>query len=388
MDVGKAGGMRGAARKLRDCASPRPSTTGDLPTSSPLSGSIAGGIQGYLTGGPVMAGAGLAGGWVGVKVGEKTGSFALAVGTGAVVGGALAVGAAMSPLAAVLGAPVGPAGMGVAALLGGFTGAVGTLSGSRRASTRDGVYGGMVMGALARVFVPLPGLVIAGSVGGGVGGKAPTVVGRVILGTLAGAASGAMSGILGGPAVMVPSALVGAGVGALGAVIGPVFRQVQRNMTEDLTRKLISRIDPYVEKHPLTKGQKIAIGATAGALTFGPLGLLFGLPGLGVAAGAGAVVGAASTWSFLRKRDRAEAAARTTAGPQPPASSPRGPQPPAAPHPSPLSGMSSQEIAQAWAEGRLPRMQGEGSLHPPGVVGPEPPEPGLERPARPAEVVP
>lgn len=384
-------GVANAARKVRDYTRARPTTAGDLPTSSSASAAIAGAIEGYISGGPIIAGAGVLGGYVGVKAGEKSGSFAVALGTGAVVGGGVGVISTLS-LAALMNAPVAGPALGFGAMLGAFSGAVGTLSGSRRATTRDGVYGGLMSGALARVFVGNPALVVAGAVGGGIGGKAPTPVGRFILGGMAGAASGALSAVLGGPALMIPSAVAGAAVGAIGAVMGPVVRQVQRNATEDLTRKLIEKIDPYVQKHGISRGQKIALGAAAGALTLGPLGLLFGLRGLGIAAGIGMTVGGISTWNFLHRRDPAKQAPPAPPPEPPPADAPALEWAPADPQLD-TRGMTPPEIAVAWAEGRLggPRVRvapvprsavpPQGGAPPQPAIAAEPTDAGLERPA-------
>jgi len=385
MGIGKVVG------RVREYTRPRPTTSGDLATSSPQSGALGGAIEGYLTGGPVMAGAGLVAGYFGVKAGEKSGSFAVAVGSGALLGGALGVAGNLS-LAALMNHPVAGAGLATAALLGAFTGAVGTLTGSRRASTRDGVYGGMMAGALANAFAGNPLLIVAGAAGGGIGGKAPTAIGRVILGGVAGAATGAVSGILGGPALMISSALIGGAVGACGALVGPVLRQVQRNATEDLTRKIISKLDPYVRKRGgLSTGQKVALAATAGALSLGPVGLLFGLRGLGIASAIGAISFGAITYNHIRKQKKGASPAPQN----PPPSTGRGG---AQGHSSQITGptvtrdgrdartLTQQEIARAWARGELVATVRTGSVVPPDggappqpAVGPTPVDEGLER---------
>lgn len=293
-----------AARATRKYMEPRPSTVGDLPTSSTTSAALAGVFEGWISGGPVIAGAGLLGGYVGVNVGNKTGQFVPAIGAGALAGSAVATTAAVA-LSLLFSAPLVRANLVASAILGGFAGTVGTLSGSRRATTRDGVYGGMILGALGGALTHNPLLTIAGAAGGGIGAKAPTTAGRVVLGGLAGAATGAVSGLLGGPAAVVHSAAIGAALGVGGALTGPVLRQLQRNMTEDLTRAIITRIDPYVEKHGVSRGQKIALGAVTGVLTVGPFGLLFGLKGVAVAAGLGAAIGSVSTYRLLRQREQA-----------------------------------------------------------------------------------
>lgn len=288
-------------RGVIDYTRARPTSGGDLPTSSTASAALAGTFQGWISGGPVNAFAGLLGGYAGVKVGEATQSFVPAVGAGALAGAATAT-ATTAALACLLSAPIASVNLSAAALLGGFAGAVGTLSGSRRASTRDGVYGGMILGALGGALSGNPLWTISGAAGAGIGGKAPTPIGRAVLGTLAGAGAGAVSGVLGGPSAMLFGSALGAALGASGALLGPVVRQAQRNLTEDLTRSIIVRLDPYLKTHHFTPLQKIALGATAGALTIGPLGLIFGLKGLGIAAAIGATVGAASTANMLSRR--------------------------------------------------------------------------------------
>lgn len=287
------------ARRVGEYAKPRPDTTGDLAVSSPSSGAVAGIFQGYVSGGPLIATAAIISAYTGVTVGRSTGSFAAGVGAGLAVGGGVGM-LAQASLATLSHVPVAGTALAGAGLVGAFAGAVGALSGSRCAATRDGVYGGMLSGAVAGAALGVPGLALAGALGAGIGATAPTKVGRVALGAVAGAASGALSGVLGGVGAMATAALVGAGVGAMGAVLGPVARQVQRNLTADLTQAIYRRVDPYVAKHPLTKVQKVGLGSFAGALSLAPVGGLFGLPGLAVAAGAGAIAG--GVWALRRQR--------------------------------------------------------------------------------------
>ncbi len=292
-------------RKTIEYAQARPTTGGDLAGPSPVSAAIAGGIQGYITGGPSGAAAGLIGGYAGVKLGEKTGSFGVALGAGALIGAGVAV-AATAGLAAMGGAMIPAQFLIGPAVMGGFTGAVGALSGSRRAATRDSVYGGMMMGGLAYVATGNPAMVIAGAAGAGAAGRAVTPAGRAVLGLVTGAATGAVAGFMTGN--IVPCTLMGAAIGSAGSLTGPVLRQVQRNATEDLTIAINKKLDPWLEKHPLSKRGKITAGAVSGALMLGPIGLVAGLQGAGVMAGVGAVVGAVSTYQLLKKRERAQEA--------------------------------------------------------------------------------
>lgn len=298
----------GILQRVRDYAKPRPGTSGDLPSSSTASGVLGGAFQGYVSGGPLGAASGAIGGYVGVKAGEKAGSFAVAVGAGSATGAAIgALGA--NALSAMLGGPVGLGLAASGALVGGFAGAVGTLSGSRRAATRDSVYGGMLAGAIASVYTGNPAMVIAGAAGAGMGGRAAKPAGRAVLGALTGAAAGAVAGIPGGAPYMIAGAVAGAVIGPIGTLVGPTLRQVQRNLTMDLTVALNKRVEPWIEKHPLGTKGKLVAGAAMGSLLVGPVGLMFGLKGLAVTAAVGAVGGAVQTWRFLKKKEKAQEAA-------------------------------------------------------------------------------
>lgn len=300
-------GLISPLRKAADYARPRPTTTGDLAGPSPISAAVAGGIQGYLTGGATGAAAGLLGGYAGVKLGEKTGSFGVALGAGALIGAGVAA-AATAGLAAMGGVMLPPQFLIGPAVMGGFTGAVGALSGSRRAATRDSVYGGMLLGGLAFVATGNPALVIAGAAGAGAAGRAVTPAGRAVLGVLTGAGAGAIAGVMTGN--IAQGAMIGAALGTAGSLAGPVLRQIQRNGTEDLTRAINKKLDPWLDKHPLSRRGKITAGAVSGALMLGPIGLVGGWKGAAVMAGAGAVVGALSTHRLLKRREEAVQADR------------------------------------------------------------------------------
>ncbi len=296
----------GILQRIRNYARPRPGTAGDLPSSSTASGILAGGIQGYVSGGPLGAASGALGGYVGVKAGEKAGSFAVAVGAGTATGAAIGA-VSLNALSAMVGGPIGLGLAASGALIGGFAGAVGTLSGSRRAVTRDSVYGGMLGGALAAAWTGNPAMMIAGAAGAGMGGRAARPAGRVVLGALTGAATGAVAGIMGGPPAMIAGAVAGAVIGPVGTLVGPTVRQIQRNMTADLTTAVNKRVEPWIEKHPLGRKGKLVAGAVMGSLIVGPIGLLFGLPGLAVTTTVGAVGGAIKTWRFLKNKEQAAA---------------------------------------------------------------------------------
>lgn len=294
--------------RVKNYARPRPGTGGDLPSSSSASGVLGGAFQGYISGGVVGAASGALGGYVGVKAGEKAGSFAVAVGAGAATGAAIGA-VATSAMAAMVGGPVGVGLAASGALVGGFAGAVGTLSGSRRAVTRDSVYGGMLAGAIASVYTGNPAMMIAGAAGAGMGGRAAKPAGRIVLGALTGAAAGAAAGVFGGPQTMLAGAVAGAIIGPIGTVVGPTVRQMQRNLTMDLTVALNKRVEPWIEKHPLGTKGKLVAGAAMGALMIGPVGLLFGATGVAVTASVGAAAGAVQTYRFLKKKAASEKAA-------------------------------------------------------------------------------
>ncbi len=294
----------GLLQRVRNYARPRPGTSGDLPSSSTASGVLAGGIQGYVSGGVLGAASGALGGYVGVKAGEKAGSMAVAVGAGTATGAAIGA-LSLNAMSAMVGGPVGLGLAASGAVIGGFAGAVGTLSGSRRAVTRDSVYGGMLGGAMAAAWTGNPAMMIAGAAGAGIGGRAAKPAGRLVLGALAGAATGAVAGVMGGPPAMIAGAVAGAVIGPVGTLVGPAVRQIQRNLTADLTTALNKRVEPWIEKHPLGLRGKLVAGAVMGSLVVGPLGLLFGLPGLAVTTAVGAVGGAVRTWRFLKKKEQA-----------------------------------------------------------------------------------
>lgn len=290
--------------KLKEYAQPRPETQGDLEASSAVNAVLGGAIEGFIAGGPITAVAGGLGGYAGVKVGESRGSFLAAIGTGTAAGVAISTLAAAG-LSAALGVPITTSTMISSAVLGGLSGVAGTLSGSRRTSTRDGAYGGYLTGMLAGAATGNPAMMIAGAAAGGIGGKAVKPLGRAILGGFAGAVTGALTGVFGGPMGIAMGAITGTVVGAVGATIGPPMRQIIRNATEDIADAATKKLTPHLAGKLGTKG-KVALGAFAGALGLAPIGLIFGplvgglLNGLAIMAGAGAAMGGISTFRYLR----------------------------------------------------------------------------------------
>lgn len=226
---------------------------------------------------------------------------------GVAASGAMAVGIALTQVGAQVGLP----GLIAPALMGGFVGAVGTLSGDRHASVRDSVYGGMLSGGIAAAISGNPAMVVAGAAAAGIGGRAVKPLGKVVLGTLAGAATGALAGLMTGQTNLATCAMYGALAGPTGALIGPPIRQVTRNATVDLTKAALNKVDPWLEKNPLNKTQKVLLGASVGALSLGPIGLVAGWNGAAIAAGAGILVGGIKTYTFLneQQKQKEEAAA-------------------------------------------------------------------------------
>lgn len=381
-------------RNLVAYTRPRPDTIGDTPVPLWESGAIVGGLQGWLSGGPITGVAGLMGGFAGVKtaemaaaryekraidragdallarvlptvpaaehaqvqalvadikkkpdalailaangvpaqntVGENLKTFFASLGGGAATG-ALFGGALTASLAVAFNHPLGAASIAMGGLLGGLGGMVGTLSGSRLASTRDGVYGGMMLGLLLRGATGNPFAAIAAAVGGGIGGKTPTVLGRVTLGSVSGALTGAATAAFAGPAAAGTAAAVGAALGAGGALIGPIVRQVIRNICADMTSAISSKLEPYLAKHPPSPATKVVLGGVATALMLGPLGMLFGLNGIAVGAGLGMAWGSIATWRKVRHQEAVKQAAARAAAPSQAASAPTPTQPTPAP---------------------------------------------------------
>lgn len=309
-------------RKIKEYAQPRPNTSGDSFVPSPMGGAISGGIQGFIGGGPVTGIAGAIGGFTGtlvdmgrvagpngttgVSVNQDTGRTLKAVGVGSVTGAAVGV-AAVVGLAAVLGGPITIPAIAASGILGGFAGATGTLSATRRGSAKDGVYGGFIAGMTASAVAGNSALLLATTTAAGMGGYAVKTPGRVVLGALTGAATGAISGSLGGPVTVAVGAAAGAIAGAVGAVIGPPIRQVIRNAVEDLSNAIVKKLDPFLEKHPLGKKSKITLGAVSGAIGLATMGFIFGPAAFAIGGAVGAALGAFGTSKELKSREKQKA---------------------------------------------------------------------------------
>ena len=295
-------------------------------------GALSGGIQGFISGARLgaldgvsglVAGAvsgvvaGTVGGLVGTKVGFKYQSFPLALAAGATSG---AIGAAALTVAMGLltGQPLTVANVAGYSILGGLTGAVGTLSGSRRATTRDSVYGGYTAGLVASSYTHNPLAALAGAAGAGIGGRANTAFERAALSTASGAVLGALSSLpyfLSGHPLAAQALVEGITAGAttapVGTLVGPVFRQVTRNGQDAMVAGINNKLDPWLEKHPLGTPGKMAAGAALGALTLGSFGMLAPvvgvamLPALAVSTSAGAALGAYKIGTAIRQKEKA-----------------------------------------------------------------------------------
>lgn len=271
---------------------------GDWTEPKENSAAIGGAIKGYLfAGGPVGLLSGALGGYAGTRIGKATKSD-----MGAIVGGA-AAGAATGVVTTIaLGALINGSAPGGAlldvAILSGLAGATGTLSGHKYAGVRDGLYGGMVTGGVARAITGYSGLALAGVIGGGVGGNANTAAGKVILGGGAGAATGAVTAIpalvsmgTAGLPILGISAAAGAIAGAGGALIGPVITRPIRNVTMDICEQTDKKIDKIYENKKPSKTTKVLAGAGMGVLMIAPFGYVFGgVQGAAIGAAAGAIV--------------------------------------------------------------------------------------------------
>jgi hypothetical protein len=328
-----AGNVVAYTRPKASKMAPGADTSGDIPvprTQSQVdslcnSGAMSGGIQGLITGARLggingaVSGtvAGAVGGLVGCKVGFKYQSFPLALGAGAVSGAASAA-ALTAALGALTSTPVTTAGLVGYSILGGLTGVVGTLGGSRRAITRDSVYGGYTAGLVAQTYTHNPLASLAGAAGAGIGGRADTAAKRAALGALSGAVVGALTSVpyfisghpLAGQA-LVEGITAGATTAPVGTIAGPIFRQVTRNAQDDMVAGINKKLDPWLEKNPLGTGGKMAAGAALGALTLGSFGMLAPvvgvgmLPALAVSGGVGASIGAFKVHGAIRRKEKA-----------------------------------------------------------------------------------
>ena len=278
-----------------------------------ISGARVGGINGAMSG----AVAGAVGGLVGTKVGFKYQSFPLALAAGA-TSGAVSAAAISVAMGLLTGQPMSLANVAGYSILGGLTGTVGTLGGSRRAVTRDSVYGGYTAGLVAETYTHNPLASLAGAAGAGIGGRAQTALGRAALGSLSGAALGALTSLpyfLTGHPLAAQALIEGVTAGAVtapaGTLVGPVARQVTRNAQDEMVAGINRKLDPWLEKNPLGTGGKMAAGAALGALTLGSFGMLAPvvgigmLPALAVSTGAGAALGAYKVGTAIHQKEKA-----------------------------------------------------------------------------------
>jgi len=278
--------------------------SGTLATTPGGQGILSGGIQGYvgtrdITG---MA-AGSLGGYVGLEVGKATGSTGTAVAAGTAAGALVSAGGAAA-LAHAFGGGAALSTLAGSAVLGGLAGAVATVSCSRRSAPRDGAYGGMLVGMGAGAYLGNPSLGLATAAAGGFAARAKTNTGKALLGAAGGAVAGAMAGGLYGPAGIWQGALVGAVAAPAGAILGTATRQVMRNAQVDLINVINNKVvDPYLEKHTLSKAQKVMVGAAAGGLVFAPIGLVAGWEGVAGLGTLGAAAGAFSTNRMINKAE-------------------------------------------------------------------------------------
>jgi hypothetical protein len=272
-------------------------------------GVMSGGIQGFV--GNRMSGmaAGSVGGYVGLEVGERTGSTSLALLAGTASGALTGAGATFG-LLSLAGGQSHPALIVGSAVLGGMAGFAGTIGGSLRSAPKDGVYGGMATGMAAGAITGNPILGLSTAAAAGFAARAESKVGQIILGVGAGAVSGAISGGLLGPANILTGAIAGALAAPAGAVLGTASRQVMRNAQIDLIEGINKKfVDPYLEKHTLTHAQKVMVGAAAGGLALGTTGMIAGWKGVAVMGSLGAAAGAFHWDRVIKKAQQNKKAA-------------------------------------------------------------------------------
>lgn len=266
--------------------------SGTLASAPGGAGVMSGGIQGFV--GNRMSGmaAGSVGGYVGLEVGERTGSTGLALAAGTASGALMGAGTTAG-LLGLVGSSATPGMLVGSAVLGGLAGFAGTIGGSLRAAPKDGVYGGMAAGMAAGAFTGNPMLGLSTAAASGFAARAESKVGQLILGVGAGAVSGAVAGALLGPSGIVSGAVAGAIAAPLGAVAGTSSRQVMRNAQVDLVDGINKKfVDPYLEKNTLSHAQKVMVGAAAGGLALGTTGMIAGWKGVAVMGTLGAATGA------------------------------------------------------------------------------------------------
>ena len=286
--------------------------TGTLAAEKGGNGVMSGGIQGFLVNKTVGAASGSLGGYVGVRVGEKTGSTETAMLAGAATGAALGA-AAAAGLGLLAGQTPNLRILGGSALLGGFAGTVGTLTGSKRAAPRDGVYGGMLAGMVGATYTGNPALGIATAAASGYAARAKTPLGQAVVGTVLGAAAGGIAGAPMGWSAVAVNALAGAVATPLGSIVGTTARQVMRNAQVDLVNGINKKwIDPMLEKRKLSHTEKVLVGAAAGGIMLGTVGMVGGWKGAAIMGTVGLAAGAFQTDKIIKtvKMERAMHRAR------------------------------------------------------------------------------
>jgi len=309
----KIPGISNFISKVADYTRPRPTTGGDSQSASPVSAAISGGYTSFISTQNPMAGlGGAAGGYIGIKVGEKTESFSKAalasIATGATA--SVAAAAAFTGIKALIaGASIGinPVGTALVATLGGLSGFSGTLHGSCSGDVKDNGITGMLTGSIVGGMTGNPLLTVAGSLSGAISGLFESKAGKILAGIGSGAALGAATGAITGPATAAVGAVAGAITGGIASIAGKTLGQIQRNISEDLQNKVSSKLRKHTKKLGV-KG-RTALGALGGAVSSLPMALLFGAIG-GLPLGALAIaVGGVATGirvnKILRRRKKA-----------------------------------------------------------------------------------
>lgn len=196
-----------ALKKIADYFEPRETTSGDLEYSSPKKAAFAGGVKGLFSGGITGAAAGVCGGYVGVRVGEETGSMTKALAAGGAVGAGTLI-AGSSLLASAAG------GASVAASVGGLAlaGAVGGGLGAAIKQVQNNSE--TELNPSVKTLAPIAVGVAAGAAAGAISGPVGAVAGAVV-GGLSAALSKPVSDEKSAGKASLLSAAVSAGAGAV-----------------------------------------------------------------------------------------------------------------------------------------------------------------------------
>lgn len=308
--------------KIKNYTEPRSDTLDSSLVSTAYDGATFGGVRGYYCGGPLACLSGMVGGFIGGKLAEKDKSFGKALTVGAVTGALTALGVAS--IAAFFGSPLSIPFIVSGGIVGGLSGAAGTVSVNRQSKIRDGLFGGLLMGIAASALTGNSALAVASAVAGGVGAKGKNFVKRFLLGAAAGTATGTVSGILGNFTTIAAGAASGAVAGGVGAVLGPIIRQIINNGLEDLKNaaikvgkpilnKVTKKIKPFLSQFISVKNiqkkikdgkftDKLKIGyeAVSNAVDVAPLGLLYGASAIIGVSAIGAMMGGISAYQKLK----------------------------------------------------------------------------------------